>query len=468
MRAPEPTNEPGGSSRGSKEGLVQYPLLEALIERRSRRFGGGMTMNGGPLAYDSGRSPQPLSLDEEAVLAFAGCGITGPVVADLPFEGGEAHEAGGGNIMINLVGRTVASGDAVHAVTLFVINDEGAWMLKRPQDHPRTEISALVRAAREHRFTELYERSRVRIARGRPDVPRELPFVMPFNKWSANLPGTTYFLPVNEFTAFYINVLLSAFSEEFGYYVVDERNRFRPPGIARFARSKGGHLRDDPKQGRFATVGFLETWLYEFAAVEQGEMLQNLALMGEALGLGGFPHFAAHPFIWFQTLGFRMQEIPFSRTIGAGRVMRRVIQASGKDLPVPTAVGLERDGEVLIRPFCPPYYRNMEEAVLAFVDYKYGRDKGTLRDGGATTSWRDGSSVQAGIPRYSDEAIAATIAYCEYVYGRYGRFPANSGPFRTVLAHQAHHLDPDFYERFYRPEALTELQRQHASRDERI
>jgi hypothetical protein len=43
------------------------------------------------------------------------------------------------------------------------------------------------------------------------------------------------------------------------------------------------------------------------------------------------------------------------------------------DLPVPTPVGLERDGKILIRPFCPPYYRDMEEAVLAFVDYKYAR-----------------------------------------------------------------------------------------------
>ena len=53
--------------------------------------------------------------------------------------------------------------------------------------------------------------------------------------------------------------------------------------------------------------GFLETWLYEFIAIEQGGMLQNLGLMTQALGLGGFPHFAAHPFIWFQALGFRMQ-----------------------------------------------------------------------------------------------------------------------------------------------------------------
>jgi hypothetical protein len=69
--------------------------------------------------------------------------------------------------------------------------------------------------------------------------------------------------------------------------------------------------------------------------------------------------------------------------------------------------------------------------------------------------------VLAGIPAYSDRAIDATVAYCEYVYKRYGRFPAYSGPFRTVLAYQAHHLDPDFYDRFYRPGALTERQRGH-------
>jgi hypothetical protein len=452
------------SSPTSLEQPAHYPLLDALVERRSRRFGGGMSLNGGPLAYDSTHAPQPLSMEEEAALAFAACGITGPALAELPYEAGELPEAGGGNMMTHFVGRTVASADALHNVVLFVINDEGAWMLERPQDYPRVEVARLSRAAREHRLVELYEESRVRIADGRLDVPRELPFVPPFNKWSANLPGTTYFLPIAECTALYINILLSAFGEEFAYFVVDERNRFRPPGIARFARSKGGNLHDEPKEGRLATVGFIETWLYEFAAIEQGGMLQNLALMTEALGLGGFPHFAAHPFIWPKTLGFRMQEIPFSRTVGAGPLTRGLMKALNKDLPVSTAVGLERDGEVLIKPFCPPYYRDMEEAVLAFIDYKYAYGRGTFRDGGAATGWRDGAQVQAGIPAYSDQAIAATIAYCEYVYDRYGRFPADSGPFRTVLAHQAHHLDLDFYDRFYRRETLSDTQREHLVR----
>jgi hypothetical protein len=443
--------------------LARYPLVESLLERRSRRFGKGMTLPGGPLTYRSSQAPQPLSLDEESALAFAACGITGHALAELPYDSGGDSEAGGGNIMIRFIGRTVASGHALHYVTLFVINDEGTWMIRRPQDFQATELESLIRQARDREFRSIYEKSRVRIADRRLDVPRQKPFVPPFNKWSANLPGTTYFLPVNEFTADYINVLLAAFSEELGYFILDERNGFRPAGIAPFSRSRGGHLDDDPRHALVATVGFFETWLCEFASIEQGGMLQNLGLMTQALGLGGFPHFAAHPFIWFQTLGFRMQEIPFSRIIGAGRIKSRVIQLMRRDLPVPTAVGLEHDGDVLIKPYCPPYYRNMEEAVLSFIDSKYAAGMGTFRDGGALTAWKNPSSIQSAIPKYSDKAIAATIAYCDYIYQRYGRFPTISGPFRTILAYQAHRLDTEFYDKFYRPESLSSTQRARES-----
>jgi hypothetical protein len=444
------TPEAAPASPDTAERLASYSLVEALIARRSRRFAKGLRLNGGPLAYASAQAPQPLTLAEEAALAFAACGITGPIMADLPYQTGDAPEAGSGNIMSHLVGRTVASGDAIHSNAVFVINDDGAWMLKRPQDYPRAQIAELAGLARDRQFEALYERSRVRLADRRVDVPRTPPWTPPFNKWSANQPGTTYFLPIGELSQFYINIMLSAFSEEFGYYMLDERNGFKPAGIARFARSKGGHLYDDPQIQRTGTVGVLETWLHEFAAIEQGGMLQNLGLMTQALGLGGFPHFAAHPFGWAQALGFRMEQIPFSRTIGASPALRAALSLLKKDQPMPTAVGLERDGAVLLKPFCPPYYRDMEQAVLAYVDYKYAQGAGTFRDGGAASAWRDGAAVQAGIPRPSDRSIAATIAYCDYVYRRYGRFPASNGPFRTVLAYQAHHLDQEFYSAFYR------------------
>ena len=453
--------EPVSQADGVDDRLANYPLLDAILNRRSRRFAKGMRLNGGPLAYQSAHPPQPLSLHEEAALAFAACGVTGSALAELPYEGGDVPEGGGGNIMVRFLGRTVASPDGLQTVTLCVINDNGAWLLKRPQDYAPTEIGELVEAARVHRFVELYEKARVRLADHRVDVPRHLPFVPPFNKWSANVPGATYFLPVNEISELFINILLSVFTEEFGYFVVDERNHLQPAGIAKFARSHGGYLDDDPADGRFATIEFFESYCHELCALEQGMMVQNLGLMGQALGLGGFPHYAAHPFGWFQALGFRMEELPLSRTIAAGLVMKGLLRALHEDIPMPAAVGLERDGQVLLKPFCPPYYPTMRDAVLALVEQKYAAGKGAFRDGGGLTGWRDGAAVQAGIPKYPDHAIEATIACCEYIYHRYGRFPPYNGPFRSLLAYQAHHVDLDFYAHFYKPDALSETQRQH-------
>jgi len=64
--------------------LRAYSLFDALLHRRSRRFFKGASLNGGPLAYQSQQPRQPLSTEEEAALAFAACGLTGPVLAELP------------------------------------------------------------------------------------------------------------------------------------------------------------------------------------------------------------------------------------------------------------------------------------------------------------------------------------------------------------------------------------------------
>ena len=57
----------------------------------------------------------------------------------------------------------------------------------------------------------------MRIADQRVDMPREVPFIPSFNKWMANVPGTTYFLPVAELSALYINLIFSAFDSDFRF-----------------------------------------------------------------------------------------------------------------------------------------------------------------------------------------------------------------------------------------------------------
>src|ERR1051325_11246738 len=225
----------------SSERLAHYPLIDALIKRRSRRFGTGMRLENNPLAFASVVRPQPLTLEEEALLAFAACGITGNVLAELPYEPVADPESAGGNIMAQFIGRTVASPDALHIYTIFVINDDGVWMLKRPQDFEPLEYPKLIKAAHQHRFVDLYQKSRIQISTQRAEIPRQVPFTHAFNKWAANVPGTTYILPIAELTAPYINGLLFTFSEEFAGFPLDEKNLFFPAGVQRFARSKGGH-----------------------------------------------------------------------------------------------------------------------------------------------------------------------------------------------------------------------------------
>jgi len=445
-------------SPGQNEKLANYPLLTALRERRSRRFGMGMKIPGGPLAFASRHQPIPLSEDEEAALVFAACGITGHALADLCYA-----DDGGGSIMGGLAARTIASGDGLQTVSLIVTNDEATWLIRKPRELPEAEIGKLIELGRRAEFTEVYRRCRVKIKSGRAITPREPLFNINANRWSAHAPGTSYFLPINDLTFMYVNGLLEILNEHTGTFILDERNNFQPAGLAKFARDHGGHLESDPHKGRVVTVRQVEQFVTEFVTVEQGMMLQNLGLMTEALGLGGFPNFANHEFGWFQALGFRMEQMPASRFVGAGWLPALFMKLLKRNPSIPYPVGLECDGEVLLKPFCPPYFKSMTDAVRAVIEIKYGAG-GVFRSAGDGSAWREHDATVRQIPAVSEATIAAVAAYCEYLWSRYGRFPVYMPPYRTVLGFQACHLDAEFYNKFYQTEALSETVRRDFER----
>lgn len=455
MRGQDP-NLDNSNSRPSAllERVMEFPLLRALRERRSRRFGLGMKIPSGPLTYESRHQPKPLTENEEATLAFAACGITGHALGELCYAKG-----GGGGIMAGLVARTIASGDGLQTVALTVINDAGAWLVRRPRELPTNEIPELIELGKRGEFTELYRRTRVQIATERPKPPGEPLFNINANRWSAHAPGSTIFLPVNDLTFMYVNGLLEILNAETGAFILDERNLFRPAGLGKFARSRGGHLEDDPRQGRIATVRQVEQFVTEFVTAEQGMMLQNLGLMAQALGLGGYPSFANHEFAWLQSLGFRLEQMPASRYVGAGWLPSLAMKLLNRNPSIPYPVGLERNGEVLLKPFCPPYYASMADAVRAVAEIKFG-PKGIFRSRNQGSAWARHEAVVQQVPGFGEEAIAAAIAYCEYLWRRYGRFPVYMPPYRSVLNFQASHLDAEFYDQFYQPAALAETQRQ--------
>ena len=287
-----------------------------------------------------------------------------------------------------------------------------------------------------------------------------MPKNLDVNQWDMYRPGTAYFVPINEYTFMYINGLLEFFNETMGVFVVDDRASFRPAGLARFGKSKGGHLLDDPNAQRTLTIERLETILHSCIVVEQGMMLQNLGLMAHAMGLGGFPNFAGHEFAWFEALRFRMQKMSTMEYLGAGRLVRTIAGVLGKNPTIAFPIGLEKDGKALLKPYCPPHYTTMEEAVRAVVERKFGGD-GIFRSG-ISGGWTDPKSIAAAATPLTNATIDAVIAYTTYVFETYGRFPAYPAPFRTNVGFQAAHLDLAFYEKFYRPEAISDAHRQHA------
>src|SRR5262249_1423108 len=111
----------------------------------------------------------------------------------------------------------------------------------------------------------------------------------------------------------------------------------------------------------------------------------------------------------------------------------------------------------ILKCYSPPHFPSMRAAVEAVVQHKFG-PKGVFRGGNGPQPWKDSATVGK-VNEVSDRAIAATTAYCEYVWNRYSRFPALIPPFRTVLGFQAGHLDLEFYEKFYPASAISEPQR---------
>ena len=432
-------------------------LFDVLRNRRSRRFATGMEIKG-PLAYKSEAMPTPLTEDEVAALAFAACGVTGHALADLEFESGR-----GGTMMGGFVGRTISSADAVHSVAVVVSNDQATSLLRRPQDFAPEVVPTVVKLAKDDLLTELFRKSRVKLADKRLAPPLAMPKNLDVNQWDLYRPGTTYFVPINEYTYMYINGLLEFLNTTMKVFIVDERAGFRPAGLAKFAKSNGGHLEDDPHAHQTLTIERIETLLHSVCMVEQGMILQNLALMAQAMGIGGFPNFAGHEFAWFEALGFKMRAMTTLTYLGASRLTRMLGRLMKRDPVISFPVGLERNGEVLLKPYCPPDYTTMEEAVRAVVERKFGT-KGIFRDGILESAWNEPKAIAAASQPICAAAIDATISYCTYIYRKYDRFPAYPAPFRTSVGFQAAHLDLAFYDKFYRAEAISETHREHSNR----
>jgi hypothetical protein len=415
--------------------LGRFPLLSALFGRRSRRFGMGMSIPDGPLAYDSSHPPLPLTDLERMVLVLCGAGVSG-------WHLGMEHTATtdpdrGCNYPIRLTGRVAASAAGIETSELIVSDDAGTFITRfRDLDPARLQE---LRAASD--LGELLHRADthcVRLADGRIELPAVSPHMDAHNFWNANRPGTTLFIPIVDLTQQLLEFLAIQMAE--GAVPWDPMGN-RPCGdLDRFIRSG---LLDDRKQ---ASIVDIEQSTLTTGAIELGLICQNIVLVMQAMGLGG----------WMFT-GLNAPSVlgAFATDGVPGLGFRFTHDASWTS---PNPVGLDGVFEGL----CPPYYADMRAAVGRFVALKFG--PGGTYDPARAGPFRDNARIKAAIERYTPEFVDALGEVAQYLHDTFGKFPATIPSVYVRVYAQAQHIDLDYYDRFYGPESYLETHQEHLAR----
>ncbi len=400
-----------------------YPLFDAFYGRRSRRFAMGSAMTEGPFAYKSQHASMPLSEIEEALLVAAGIGFSGLALWDqtvpLPYRFSE--------------GRTFPSTCRGRRTALFFTNDQGVYVIDPAAGAP-SEMREVEGVGEREKALALYRSNRKTLQQGRLGFPRRMPPLSGHNLWDSNMPGATLFMPVCDVSfsligliAQFVDPKLQRFAakEGRGWYVVDDRHGMRPAGTE--AWRKRGFL----DEHRVLPLSHLERQACYFMFSEPAVICQNMFLATEAMGIGGWMHCGFMSREVFEALRFRHvvpQEIP----------------------ALANPVGL--DG--IFQAYCPPYFPNMDAAVDAALGSYSRAARGMPAQAASPMPYlmsveEHGSQTL----EISEEGIACTKAICNYIYETYGRFPGGIDAMHLMWFMQAHHIDTDFYDKFFRPGA---------------
>ncbi|MPZ99150.1 MAG: hypothetical protein GEU80_07400 [Dehalococcoidia bacterium] len=433
---------------------LDYPLFEAMFNRRSRRISKGIaSVPAGSLSYTSTQEPEPLTPLEEALL-IAATGTTGLVLPDMPYQN-ERGEDVLGSPMLNMLGRTAGSPDNAQATHFFLINDSGTYFLRPPDDVEPGVLSTSELTA--DGLVAYAERCKVKVLDHRLDFPREFPCYLGSNRHVSNVDGSTVLVPIVDLTRQYINGFFFLFSQDPGYRPVflDDWNFYRKAGLGKWVNN--GFLNEDLP----LPLGMLGSFRIP---IEADLLVQNLLLTIQAMGLGGWVHAAFHaPLLLgdpeYERYGPGLQ----FRFHHPNKFWRRLLRPI-TPLPAwrPNPVGL--DG--LLEGCCPPYMEDMDAAVDAVLADKYGED-GVYRDSALFARlYKDdyGERFLEEVPRDVDEVIACTRAVCNYIYDTYGRFPAHVDAMHVPgIWVQAHHLDLAYYDQLFR-NGYTQTQADHDGR----
>lgn len=412
-----------------------YPLFDAIMGRRSRRFGLGMELKAGPFGYKSDKEPYPLDEVETAMLVAAATATTGPILCEGEYPGG----------MVKTIGKPHSSAIGSHRTQLFFTNDSGVYMVKS-QDAKMTKMREFETLDDRNGVLDFYRKYTVKLQDGRMDLPSKEPGIFAHNHWVTNKPGTTLFMPVTDISKDLIKLMINMcdsksgryVQETGGYYIVDERRGMKPAGCEKWA--KNGFL----NKNKILPLGRLEKIIVSWLTAEGAFMGQLLQLAMASMGLGGWLHGGFTPLV---ALG----GTPACRGLGF-----RFVQ--NKDDLFPNPVG--REG--FFEGFCPPFYKDMDAAVdAAIAGMTLGMEEWEARGMVKPHKKPDNAAFDAATPQASAEGIQCVKDICRYIYEEYGKFPAHNDTMHLLYFIQVCHADVDFYDEYFKEGALLETHRNH-------
>lgn len=415
--------------------MLRFPLMEAIFGRRSRRFGLGMEIPSGPLAFTSVNPPVPLSDLEQALLVAAATGVSGwnygvPFGPDQPDEHGQ--------FTMRYTGRAAPTAAGIGTPVLLFTNDSGIFLTNTRDVQPSGNREFEGRESDEERILNVCRDNTIQLADTRLDLPSQPGHLLDPNIWMANAPGSTLFMPVADCSETFLGILGIFIAN--GYVIVDTEEQ-RPAGdLAPFIQS--GLL----NESKVFPLAVLQQSAYEANCAELAFMAHNIVLTMQAMGLGGLYYNGFNR--WSMLGAFAADGID-----GLGFRFAR-----DERWPTPNPVGLDGHYEAL----CPPYYPDMRAAVEAFVERKFG--PGGAYDPNTPGPWKRSDAVKDSVTPYSDEIVDCLAEIARYVHDKHGKFP---GTFNTIVLPgvvQAQHIDTQYYDTHFLPGAYLETHAQHMQR----
>ena len=412
--------------------MLSFGLIDALLGRRSRRFFLGAEIPDGVFTYKSRHKPMPLTELEKLLVASVCAGNTGwhhMIYRGGPYVPHLSNYAGAAG------GRTFPSGAGFHTAMVFFTDDEGVYALDTrdaPAFADRENDGSLDFEA----FLDAVKSQVIKIRDGRLGLPPEMPHVEAHNTWVANHPGTMLLSPVGDLAQ---HVLLNiCYMLQNGLVLFDDVNKRPVPGIEKF--------KDIVDVSNTWPLTFVEQWSMSELSVEMSAGCYAGALILQSMGLGGWMFNGIDAFTFLGASGD--PDIP-----GLG-----FRYDTDERWPYPNPTGLKG----VMEGFCPPHYEDMRAAVEALCMRKFG--SGGPFHPETPGPWKDSPSIRSTAQVHSEKFRECVTLQAQYIHETFGKFPGTVPSIFVIMHLQAHHLDLEFYDRFYEPGAYLKTHAKHMER----